>query len=201
MKAERMENIRRMWDKEGYTVYFLQRSGKNQYAFVQIRIIRKDGKPVEFENEWDLIKSLASRQGHHALPIREHAEDKSAFLRLISREMANDARTQAQFGLPKFNENYWVVQGDGNAVCASKALNDLFKHSYTLRANLRNSTSNPRDPGLLSTMKTEESFRKVAERYTSAYKYMEAVGGRAVEILDKDLSKVFEAYLKIFQAS
>lgn len=136
---KKIKNLIKMWEKEGYEVkYYTEhiRSG-DVLAEVELTIFRSDGHYIKFLEEWDAIKSLASRQGFYVMPVCENNNDGFSEVLLIIKDSAYQVHHQVTPIKKALDESYWYVQEDAEIVQLSEVVFRLYQMVYQVHYQVK----------------------------------------------------------------
>lgn len=150
---QKVRNLYKIWKAEGYEVKCFTehiRNG-NALAEVELTIFRSDGHYIKFFEEWDAIKSLASRQGFYVMPINENNDDGFSELLLIIKDSVYQVHHQITPIKKALDESYWHIQEDPEIVQLGEMAFIIYQMVYQMHYKVKHMKSmNPNryDAGL-----------------------------------------------------
>lgn len=140
---KKIENVREIWGESYFIHQLTYKTFRNKVHEVRLIIASKQGNPsVEFNEHWDRIKHLASRQDFYPIPIHRD-KGRGAGVLLIKKSSIHDIDKRLLAIHESMSSEYWVLQGDINSFMISaevKALadevNTVAKSIYTMKSGL-----------------------------------------------------------------
>lgn len=111
--SQKVKNLWNIWEKEGYHVTrtLTKRKGRKVLE-VHLEFCRRDGQPVVFHKEWDVLKRLASRQNFYILPVFQDDQNEINKVALIDKQALLNKHALYTSILTELEKSYWYVQND-----------------------------------------------------------------------------------------
>ena len=158
---QKIRNLISMWGREGYNIYVVHELSKGkELTEVLIEVNRKDWEGIVFDKEWDVFKSLATRQGFYILPVIKEDSDDTVNLLLIKRSQIYKKAHELQTLLNRFNQSYWLVQEEEGVQEIANLIVELWKLIIDIQSEVKSMRSVEKTSPLANAIIHSETYHK-----------------------------------------
>lgn len=135
---QKMRNLIKMWEEKGYQIKgrTTKEKGKDLVE-VKLSFKRLDGQSTILNDEWDTLKSLASRQFFYILPVTDGGHSGIPEVVLVLKSLIYQVQHKLQDFRQQLKESYWGVQGDEEIEAMRFNLDELWKVMVVLNQDVR----------------------------------------------------------------